>query len=75
MRKRSADYQELFGKIRAILNRYDPAGLNPGTEAPIDEYDAETASIVAYLLHNQEVIKLHPEILVKKTSGNLERSL
>ena len=59
-------YKELFKKVRAIIDKHDPAGLSPGTRegTPVDEYNSETAVITTFLIHNQEEIKLDRKILI-----------
>ena len=67
MRKEFNDeYKNLFQKIRAILNDVDPESFNPGQYdgAPADEYDGESRSILNFVIHNQERIKINNQILV-----------
>lgn len=62
------NYKDLFEKIREIVNRHDPANLSPGSAggAPFEEYDPETALIVAFVLHNLEPIKINRRLLIDK---------
>ena len=60
------EYKNLFQKIRAILNDVDPESFNPGQYdgSPADEYDGESRSILNFVIHNQEKIKINNQILV-----------
>jgi hypothetical protein len=60
-RENAQQYQKLFQDVRKILNRVDPEELGPGTigGAPTSEYDAETALILSYVVHNQEDIQVN----------------
>lgn len=66
MREAKAQYKALFEKVRAIINKHDPFGFDPGSQegAPVDEYDPETGPIVTFLVHRQEEIKVNNELLV-----------
>ena len=70
MKNAKDQYRELFEKVREVINKYDPEGLDPGKEdgTPIDEYDAEAAAIVAFVIHNLEEIKLNRTLLVNKVN-------
>lgn len=76
MDNKNIEYRNLFINVSEIINKIDPEDLEPGAKngAPLNEYDAETAKIVAYIVHNQEEIKLNKGNLTNKISQVWEES-
>jgi len=64
------EYKKLFENIRKIINDIDPESLSPGQEggAPVDEYDREVESILSFLIHNQEEIKVRNHLLIEQVN-------
>lgn len=75
-RENVQEYQKLFQDVRRILNQIDPEQLSPGaiSGAPVNEYDAEVALILSYVIHNQEAIKINKDLLVNQINMIWEES-
>jgi DNA repair ATPase RecN len=56
-RQLKRDYARRFDIVTHIINEWDPIGLFPGEDAPLDEYNAETAEIVALSYKLQQSIQ------------------
>lgn len=44
--------------VQRILRRWDPIGVRPGIEAPVDEYDGYAPHIVSLVVHGCSVDEL-----------------
>lgn len=66
MSSRNTEYEQLFVQVRDIFRQVDPAGLRPGQDAPIDEYDAEISKIVAFAVRHQQKIRQNKQLLVNE---------
>lgn len=61
------EYRDLFGKIRLIVNEIDPESLEPTQDdvSSFEEYDSEVNSILNFIVHHQEEIKLNNNLLLQ----------
>ena len=41
-----------FLEVRSLINKYDPTGIGPGVDVPIDEYDIEIKPLIEYITYN-----------------------
>ena len=68
--------EELFKKLRSIINSFDPLGLSPGEVAPEDEYDSETELIIEDVKRidnfNDLKSKLHETLKKEGVEGTRE---
>ena len=77
MRKNAAKVQTR--QVEEILRRWDPIGVEPGTMAPLDEYDSYAPHIVSLVEGGRTIAELaaHLEDVAVSTIGvrsNPERS-